>query len=289
MPTPRTSRRRAAPRSPPGVALRVACLVLGFAAVALTAAAALAPREPTSERSEAAGPSMAAVTGASVVQAAPLPHDEISPSPSRIRVPPVAQASSCDTSPSPSGAAPRPGTERAFYEQDLRLAARPGALAERARQLFRGGEGSDRERVAALRALWDSRTPGAETWYALALRPPPDAPAPRGTLSVGEFALGFLHERAAREPAALELLAQLAGDVTAPRSLRRSAALSVAATGDAPQLRRLATDIAGDDDPDFRAALAKAAALNDAAQAASLFTTEASCYGPSIGATDARP
>jgi|GEM_PF-4998607 len=271
-----TRRRRAAQRPPQGVALRAACLVLGFAGAGLLAAAALTPRAPAPEepaRPPVARASIAAAAAASAARPVALPHAGIAPSPALVRAPAVAAAPPSDTA-KPAGDAPRPGTERAFYEHDLRLAACPGALAERARQLFLGGEGSDRERVAALRALWDSATPGAEEWFSLALRPPPDAPAPQGTLSVGEFALGFLSDRAAREPAALEVLAQLAADSAALRALRRGAAVSVAATADVTRLRRLATDVAADDDPDFRAALAGAAALNDAAEAATLFTVD---------------
>ena len=268
----RTTRRRDAPRPPQGVALRAAFLVLGLAATALLASAALAPREPApQERLDVARASPAAeATGLDALPVAP-PRESASPSPAH--APAVAAAPEPDFVPQPAGDPPRPGTERAFYEQDLRLAARPGALAERARQLFVGGEGSDPERVAALRALWDSATPGADEWFALALRPAPDAPAPQGALSVGEFALGFLQKRAAREPAALELLAQLPSDATAPRALRRGAAVSVAAAGDPLRLRRLATDVAAEDDPAFRADLARAAARNDAAEAASLFTS----------------
>ena len=270
MTTPRRTRRRDAQRPPQRVALRAACLLLGLAAAALVASEALAPREPAAEeRAEVERASLAAEF-AVPEQPVALPQSSVSPVP--VRAQPVAATPELDAAPRPAGDPPRPGTERAFYEQDLQLAQRPGALAERARQLFLGGEGSDPERVAALRALWDSATPGAEEWFALALRPPPDAPAPQGALSVGEFALGFLRERAAREPAALELLAQLASDATAPLALRRGAAVSVAATADPLRLRRLATDVAADDEPDFRAALARAAALNDAAEAVTLFT-----------------
>lgn len=272
MTAPRKTRRRDAQRPPQGVALRAACLLVGFVVAALLASAALASREPAPEqRSQAARASFAAEAGAPA--ALPVALALASDSPSSVRAQPCASAPESDAARPPAGDPPRPGTERAFYEQDLRLATHPGALAERARQLFLGGEGSDPERVAALRALWDSATPGADEWFALALRPPPDAPAPQGALSVGEFALGFLQKRAAREPAALELLAQRASDASAPLALRRAAAVSVVATADPVRLRRLATDIAADDDPDFRAALARAAALNDAPEAATLFTS----------------
>ena len=270
MTAPRTRRRRAAQRLPRDVVLRAACLVVGLAAVALLASAGLSPREPAHEQ-PARLPVVQATVAAEVAPTswpAALPQVGVTPSPTIVRAPPAA----ADPAPQPAGDPPRPGTERAFYEADLLLAARPGALAERARRLLLGGEGSDPERVAALRALWDSATPGAEEWFAVALRPPPDAPAPNGALSVGEFALGFLQARASREPTALELLVQLASDSGAPRALRRGAAVAVAAEADAPRLRRLATDVAADDAPDFRAALARAAALNDAPEATALFT-----------------
>ncbi len=288
MTAPRTTNRLYPVRPPQGVALRAACLLLGLLATALVVATALAPLEPAPEdpaRPRLARESVAVPAALSVA----LPHAGVSPSPAPVHALPAAAAPESDTAPRPAGDRPRPGTERAFYEQDLRLAARPGALAGRARQLFLDGEGSDPERVAALRALWDSATPGADEWFALALRAPPDAPAPPGAHSVGEFALGFLRGRAAREPAALELLAELASDATAPCSLRRGAAVVVAATADLPRLRLLATDVAADDDPDFRAALARAAARNDAAEAATLFTAGESCYGRAVGASGAQP
>jgi hypothetical protein len=271
MTAPRRTRRRDAQRPPQRVVLRAACLLLGFAAAALVVSAALATHEPAPEkRPLVAQASLGAEAAAPATRPVALPQSRVSPS--SVDAKPVAATPGFDAARRPAGDRPRPGTERAFYEQDLQLAKCPGALAERAQTLFVGGEGSDPERVAALRALWDSATPGAEEWFALALRPPPDAPAPQGALSVGEFALGFLRERAAREPAALELLTQLASDVTAPRALRRGAAVGVAATADPLRLRRLATDVAADDEPDFRAALARAAARNDAAEAATLFT-----------------
>ncbi|HEX5010714.1 MAG TPA: hypothetical protein VFY71_09950 [Planctomycetota bacterium] len=266
----RSTRRRAAQRPPQGVALRAAWLLLGVAAVALVARAALAPGEALpADRSR---PARVGVTTPVALPGSP-PGAFASASPAAADVPLVAAAPAPARAPPPPGDRPLPGTERAFYEQDLQLAQRPGALAERARQLFVGGESSDPERVAALRALWDSATPGAEDWFAVALRPPPDAPAPRGALSVGEFALRFLSLRAAREPAALDLLTQLPSDATAPRALRRGAAVSVAAVADVPALRRLREDVATDDEPDFRADLARAAARNDLPEAAALFTS----------------
>ena len=284
----RNRRRRAEPRPPRGVALRATCLLLGFAAAALLAGAALAPHEPSDELPAQPQPAPARRAAAAALAAA-LPPVDSAASPAAVRAAAGGAAAPRDAAPRAEADAPRPGTERAFYEQDLLLAARPGALAERARQLFVDGEGADRERVAALRALWDSATAGAADWFALALRAPPEAPPPRGTLSVGEFAVGFLGDRAAREPAALELLAQLTADSAAPRALRRSAALSVAATADAARLRRLATDVAADDDPDFRAALARAAARNAAPEAATLFTSGTSCYGRADGASGEQP
>ena len=171
----------------------------------------------------------------------------------------------------PPRSPPRPGTERAFYEDDLRLAARPGALAGRARQLFEG-PGGDIERVAVLRALWDGADPDAGAWFGRALRPPADATPPMGRVSVAEFALVFLQDRAAREPAAMDLIAGLVPDVRAPLALRRSAAESVAALGDVNRLRQLSADLAGLPDPAFRAAVASASRRNEnATEAAELF------------------
>jgi hypothetical protein len=242
-------------------------LLLGCAAAALVG---LASRQPGStEISRLAQPRVAAPATLPAVRT----YANVLPSAADGHEPRVAAAREPASAPRPAGDRPHPGTERAFYEQDLQLASRPGALAERARQLLLGGEGCDPERVAALRALWDSATPGAGDWFAVALRPPPDAPAPQGALSVGEFALGFLGARASREPAALELLAALPSDAAAPRALRRGAAVSVAAAADVPGLRRLVEDVATDEDPDFRKALARAAARNDAPEAAALFTS----------------
>jgi hypothetical protein len=283
----RTTRQRTTHRDKPGVAALAACLVLGLVATALVAAAALAPREPAHETSARPTWARATVAGPALANTA-LTDPIVSPPPTPVRARASAAMPGSDTLPRPARDPPRPGTERAFYEQDLLLAARPGALDERARQLFVDGQGGEPERVAALRALWDSATPGADAWFALALRPPEDRTSQRA-LAVAEFALVFLHERAAREPAALDLLAQLVSDAAAPRALRRGAALSVAALADPRGLRRLATDVAADGDPDFRAALARAAARNDSAEAATLFTSGASCYGPAFGAADRSP
>src|SRR5688572_6432447 len=148
MSAPRRIRRRDTQRPLQGRAPGAACLVLGCAAAGLLVSAALATREPAPEaRPPIARASLAAQTTAPVALPAALLQG--SPSPSSVGAQPAAAASASDAAPPPAGDAPRPGTERAFYEQDLRLAARPGALVERARQLFLGGEGSDPERVAA--------------------------------------------------------------------------------------------------------------------------------------------
>jgi hypothetical protein len=276
---------RSAPRERRGA---LPWLAAGLLVAGLAAAATLAPQgapanelaEAAAVRSERADP--AALPQASLVAVEAAPAE--APSPSL-----VACAPDSDAAPQSGRAPPRPGTERAFYASDLVLATRVGALAEHTRRLFEQG-GHDDERVAALRALWDTTTPGAERWFAAALRPAADEVPPPGRLSVGEFTLGFLQQRAAREPAALQLLAQLVSDPAAPLALRRGAAQTVAATGDEPRLATLAADVAVIADPELSAAVARAASGNEhASEAAGLFPRAEECDSAAVGAVDGKP
>src|SRR5262245_55546837 len=140
MSTTLETRRRAAQRAPQGAALQGAVLLLGLAAAVLMESLALAPPEPAAEEPARPQPARASVTGDA--RAAALPEAEVSPAPVAVSASSAAAAPGWDKAPQAAGDPPRAGTERAFYEQDLRLAARPGALAERARQLFVGGGGS---------------------------------------------------------------------------------------------------------------------------------------------------
>jgi hypothetical protein len=276
---------RSAPRERPTALpwLAAGLLVAGLAAAATLApqaAPADEPAGPPAIRPERAEPAALLQAAPAAIEAAPAE----APAPSSVACGPDG-----DDAPQSGRAPPRPGTERAFYASDLVLATRAGALAEHARQLFEHG-GHDDERVAVLRALWDSATPGAERWFAAALRPAADEVPPPGRLSVGEFALGFLQPRAAREPAALQLLAQLVSDPAAPLALRRGAAQTVAANGDGPRLLALAADVAVIADPELSAAVARAASGNEhASEAAGLFAPAEECDSGSVGATDGRP
>jgi len=164
---------------------------------------------------------------------------------------------------------PRPESERALYEHFAAVAEQPGGkLAELAPSVFAPGH-ADAERVALLRALWDTGSPEAGTWFAHALRLPPD-PDRRvtGHASLPEFALGYLAERGGREPAAVALLADCvpAGDI--PLALRRRAATTVAQFGTLPQLQRLAADLVAAGDTELNAAVGAALAGNENAAAA---------------------
>jgi len=151
----------------------------------------------------------------------------------------------------PSRRAPRAGSEASFAAAFRQLAASAGgapgvALAERAEDVFGPGH-ADAERVALLQALWESGSPQAADWFARTLREPA-GPAVIGRDSLPEFALGYLTARAARDPAALALLADGVSDRGWPAVLRRRAALAVAGSGTGAQLQRLAGDVAAESD-----------------------------------------
>ncbi len=164
---------------------------------------------------------------------------------------------------------PRPGSERALYQHFVVIAGQPGGgLAELAPSVFAPGH-ADAERVALLRALRDTGSPEAGTWFAHALRLPPDPDARvTGHASLPEFALSDLATRGAREPAAVALLAECVSAREIPPDLRRRAAATVAQFGTPPQLRRLGADLAAEADDDWAAAVRAALRGNENAAAA---------------------
>lgn len=193
--------------------------------------------------------------------------------------------------PEPAGDSPRAGTERAYYEEFLRLAGQPGEVLEQRARAILTADGPEAGKVAMLRALWDTGSQNAGAWFAHALRTPPlsDKP-PSGHLSVAEFALGFLDARATREPVAMQLLADLVRDPQGHIVLRRVAAATVAAAGTVQQLRQLAADIAAEPDSALLAGVLAAAALNENGdEAARLFALPpASGEDRDDGAADSR-
>ena len=128
---------------------------------------------------------------------------------------------------------PRADSEAAHYERFLELGRRrDGSLDALAEPVLTGAAPVD-ERVAMLRALWDSRAEDAAGWFKAALAAPATA-APE----VPDFAVRFLSERAVREPVArtilTEHLAHPPAGCDAARLARAGAALEPAATSQEP-------------------------------------------------------
>jgi len=129
------------------------------------------------------------------------------------------------------------GSEAALYERFLELGRRgDGSLsAEAERRLGAAAPAPVNERVALLRALWDSGAPDASRWFVSAIDAPDEGA--RAEAAVPDFAVRFLAERAARDPAAARALADAVA--AAPQGcdaarLARAAAASSGAPGVEP-------------------------------------------------------
>ena len=105
---------------------------------------------------------------------------------------------------SQSIAEPRAGTEAAHYERYLALGRSDAdGLSAAAERLF-AGPAPLNARVAMLRALWDSGSADAATWFLVALDVRGERVGPEAALP--DFAVRFLSERAPRESAARQAL-----------------------------------------------------------------------------------
>jgi len=127
--------------------------------------------------------------------------------------------------------APREGTEAAHYQRYLALGLRrDGSLSPAAERVF-AGEAPANERVALLRALWDSGAPDAPRWFTAALTAPGERAASQA--AVPDFAVRFLAERVRQLGARrilTEYLAAAPEDCHAGRLERAAAALDESRT-----------------------------------------------------------
>ena len=125
--------------------------------------------------------------------------------------------------------APREESEAALYLRYLELGRRgDDALVRQAESaLASPWPAPARERVALLRALWDSGTPDAGRWFVSAIDSPNECALAEA--AVPDFAVRFLAERAARDPAAARALADAVAaappECDAARLARAAAAL----------------------------------------------------------------
>jgi hypothetical protein len=188
------------------------------------AAAPAAPRQPSAARA-GLGTDDVAVLG-------------VAPAPSRLSAPTAISAVSTVSDDLPQAEpAPREGTEAAAYARFLELGRQAdGSLSAEAARLFADGSTfPENERIALLRALWDTGAPDAGRWFLCAIATPGERERPEA--AVPDFAVGFLARRAAREPAAVAVLSEAVAssppECDAGRLARAAAALRGVRT-DAP-------------------------------------------------------
>ena len=185
------------------------------------AAAPAAPRQPSAARA-GLGTDDVAVLG-------------VAPAPSRLSAPAAISAVSDDLP--QDEPAPREGTEAAAYARFLELGRQAdGSLSAEAARLFADGSTCpENERIALLRALWDTGAPDAGRWFLCAIATPGERERPEA--AVPDFAVSFLARRAAREPAAVAVLSEAVAspppECDAGRLARAAAALRGVRT-DAP-------------------------------------------------------
>jgi hypothetical protein len=142
---------------------------------------------------------------------------------------------------------PEPGTERSYYEAFLReLRGDPASCAARATEVLLGS-GPDCEKVALLRAVYDTVSGERVALFSTAIATLPSE-SERGTESVPSFAVGFAAARAHGDPAARAILEAVTVDEGIALGLRRRAAASWAASASPLELRRLATQLAREGD-----------------------------------------
>jgi len=230
-----TERRRTAATSrSDGTAARRRGLTLAAAALAGAAAFVLllrpAPGDAIDETVELA---LSASTSAPrTFAAAELPGDlalVAPPAPDALQAPAAPPSFAVSDDLPQARRAPAEGSEAAHYQRFLELGRRDAArLSAEAERVF-GTTTSvpDNERVALLRALWETGAPDAGRWFRAAILAPseralPEAPVP-------DFAVRFLAKRAPREPAAAAALADAVAaappECDAARLARAAAAL----------------------------------------------------------------
>ena len=219
----------------PKVAAICTALALGGAALAVLAA----PRDE-GDRAGAgahASPARASPTAAGAVfRPAPEPAPASSlATGARVALlePPTAASGPVSDDLPQESRAPRAGTEAALYEHYLALGRLADGALDVAAERVLGGPSAVDERVAVLRALWDSGSPDRGKWLKAAL-----AETGETEPVVSDFAVRFLGDRAAREPEARSILADHVADspegCDAARLARAAAALEPTAPSQEP-------------------------------------------------------
>ncbi len=148
--------------------------------------------------------------------------------------------------------APRPGSERGLREKYLALeAAHPGHLAAHSQEWLEGPRPAA-EKVAWLLALNDSDASAALTWLEFACKL--DDPASAHGQAPAAFALESIARSSVADAGARAALGRLAADSAAVDvALRRRAASTLAALGDASDLQGLGQALLRESDEALRA------------------------------------
>lgn len=145
-------------------------------------------------------------------------------------------------------AARAPRKESEFYAAFLEIAAREPDSFERAARNALGEAGPDCRKVAALRALCDTRSPTADDALVAAILELPDA-ASGDSESVPGFALRRLSMRATKDAGARRALERLVFGSSRPQArLRAAAAAALCAAADEVELGRIAERLRGESD-----------------------------------------
>lgn len=173
----------------------------------------------------------------------------------------------------PASHPPIPGTERSHYEAYLARfralgdetdPARPELLAR-----FLDGETEPPERVGMLRASYDADSPLRTELFAAALALPPDEGEP-GAEPVPSFAVGYLGDRLAEDPAARAVLEAALFDRPSPLTpeLRRRGISRLVAASSAEELADLRPLLAPERDDAVRRSIAAELAAHPEREAA---------------------
>ena len=141
-----------------------------------------------------------------------------------------------------------PRTEREFYQAFKgRETSQPGWLAAQARSVL-DKKGPDCEKVAMLRALYDTGSPEATELLLLAVRTLPDRSTPQGE-SIPSFVVSLMSDHALGDARARDVLHQIAFDREgAPLAGRRRAAARFVQFATPEERGALEPELAREDD-----------------------------------------
>jgi hypothetical protein len=237
-----------------GCLLGVACL--GRAAVPL---ASFAPSASVGTPREAPRADAPAAEPETLSSASPEDRDALAS--------PDLSASDETEAPAPARTPRAPRTESEFLRDLLSRTGGDAAALEAATRSALAGDGPDCEKVAALKAVVQTRSPAADDLLASAVESLLDRSSPNGE-SVPRFALRLLAERAPREAGARVQLLRLAYVEPLDRGLRASAASAYSLAADEGEIRGLVAALANETDPLVRAGALEALGRNPHTRAA---------------------